>query len=159
MDVLPDEVLLEIFDFHLKRTEDMDAWHTLIHVCRRWRHLVLSSSRRLDLRIFCTDKRPVRTMLDIWPAFPLVVWNSLGILVHEDNIIAALEHPDRVCEIGFGISSEMLEILSVAMEVPFPVLSAEHLCPRARPVSVYLQIPLASPATLDPVLWTSLVSF
>ena len=122
MDVLPNEVLLEIFDFHLKRTEDMDAWHTLIHVCRRWRHLVLSSSRRLNLRIFCTDKKPVRKMLDIWPAFPLIVWNSLGVLVHEDNIIAALEHPDRVCEIGFGISSEMLEILSVAMEVPFPEL-------------------------------------
>jgi hypothetical protein len=65
MDVLPDDVLLEIFDFHLKRTEDMDAWHTLIHVCRKWRHLVLSSSRRLNLRIFCTDKRPVREMLDI----------------------------------------------------------------------------------------------
>ena len=34
----------------------------------------------------------------------------LGVLVHEDNIIAALEHPDRVCEIGFNISSETLEI-------------------------------------------------
>ena len=122
MDVLPDDVLLEIFDFHLKRTEDMDAWHTLIHVCRRWRHLVLSSSRRLNLRIFCTDKRPVQKMLDIWPPFPLVVWNSLGVLVHEDDIIAALEHPDRVCEIGFDISSETLESLSVAMEVPFPEL-------------------------------------
>ena len=87
MDVLPDDVLLEIFDFHLKRTEDTDAWHTLIHVCRRWRHLVLSSSRRLNLRIFCTDKRPVRKMLDIWPPFPLVVWNSLGVLVHEDNML------------------------------------------------------------------------
>ena len=61
-------------------------------------------------------------MLDIWPPFPVVVWNSLGVLVHEDNIIVALEHLDRVCEIGFDILSETLERLSVAMEVPFPEL-------------------------------------
>ena len=68
---LPDNVLLEIFDFYLDvfqwihtptgerpvpRYEDL--WHTLVHVCRRWRCVVFASPRRLNLRLLCTEKRP-----------------------------------------------------------------------------------------------------
>jgi hypothetical protein len=38
IDVLPDDVLLEIFDFYMEKTK-VDAWHLLVHVCRRWRCL------------------------------------------------------------------------------------------------------------------------
>jgi hypothetical protein len=45
IDVLPDEVLLEIFDFYLDGDEHhlypitkkrVEAWQALVHVCRQW---------------------------------------------------------------------------------------------------------------------------
>jgi hypothetical protein len=54
IDVLPDDALLEIFDFYMGRHRDRgfmyeelkkkkDTWQTLVHVCRRWRTLVFGS--------------------------------------------------------------------------------------------------------------------
>ncbi|KAI0302760.1 hypothetical protein BC826DRAFT_966031 [Russula brevipes] len=90
-------------------------WHTLVHVCRRWRNIVFASPRRLNLRLLCRRGRPVRAMLDIWPALPIVIVDSWirtsgGGL---DNIIAALEHPDRSAG----------EALAAKMQVPFPELT------------------------------------
>ena len=127
MDLFPSEVLLDIFDSYVNTgTEDVDAWHTLIHVCQRWRTIVLSSPRRLNLQIFCTKMRPVTKMLDIWPAFPIVVWHDdpSSNVYRANDIVAALEHPDRVREIRFEtISCPTLKAVKVAMEVPFPVLT------------------------------------
>jgi F-box-like len=44
--MLPDDVLLEIFDFYVNKDKDkyykneIEAWQTLVHVCRRWRSVV-----------------------------------------------------------------------------------------------------------------------
>jgi len=67
----------------------------------------------------------VRKMLDIWPAFPIVVWHDApGKFLRGDNIAAALEHPGHVCEIRFKvIASKLLMNLMVAMGAPFPVLT------------------------------------
>ena len=48
--MLPDDVLLEIFDFIVEEEGrrgkvDFEKWHTLVHVCRRWRSLVFGSPR------------------------------------------------------------------------------------------------------------------
>src|SRR6266850_5161944 len=129
MDLFPEEVLLKIFEFHVKRSEDMDwnAWHLLIHVCRRWRNIVLSSPRRLNLRLLCTERTPVTEMLDIWPAFLPIVMRNGGEEPSDDdawNVVSALEHPDRVCEIVFeDILSTSLKFFSTAMHGPFPVLT------------------------------------
>jgi len=64
IDVLPDVVLLEIFDCYVDKSREeeeedspgIQAWHTLVHVCRKWRSVVFGSPRRLDLRLFCTEK-------------------------------------------------------------------------------------------------------
>ncbi|KAI0288624.1 hypothetical protein BC826DRAFT_1036678, partial [Russula brevipes] len=46
---LTDDALLDIFDFYLNDDNDpdgiyyLDKWHTLVHVCRRWRDLVHTS--------------------------------------------------------------------------------------------------------------------
>ena len=98
IDMLPDDVLLEIFDFFaggvgMKR--QIEKWQTLVHVCRRWRSLVFGSPRRLDLRLVCSDKTPARDTLDVWPALPLYIW-CLYMAESVDNIIAVLEHSDRV---------------------------------------------------------------
>jgi hypothetical protein len=49
IDILPDDALLEIFDFYLGETEWTNRWHILVHVCRRWRLVVFGSPRRLNL--------------------------------------------------------------------------------------------------------------
>ena len=76
---LPDELLLESFDFYKAYSsllspfdDDAVAWHTLVHVCRRWRHVVFGSPSRLVLRLFCVNKRLVK-VLDIWPELPIII--------------------------------------------------------------------------------------
>ena len=80
IDILPDDVLLEIFDW-CRMGHDPDQtpfspiwiWHGLVHVCQRWRQLVFGSSRRLDLQIFCTNGTPVMENLDFWPPLPIAI--------------------------------------------------------------------------------------
>jgi hypothetical protein len=75
--LLPDDVLLEMFVFYLdldQESHDEDAWYTLAHVCQRWRYLVFASPRRSRLRLYCTDTRPVKRMLNIWPELPIVLY-------------------------------------------------------------------------------------
>jgi hypothetical protein len=123
IETLFDDVLLEIFDLCLDKDEDIDpwydvgneederhsygAWYALAHVCQRWRYVVFASPRRLNLRLLCPRRRRVREMLGIWPAFPIVIWDIVGFTPDEDNIIAALEHRDRVCEIKLGLLSRL----------------------------------------------------
>jgi hypothetical protein len=101
----------------------MEAWQSLVHVCRRWRNVVFRSPRRLNLRLFCTSKTPTKDALDVWPALPLVVEGSMT-LSSTDNIIAALEMSNRVCQVYlWGLAGCQLEKVFVAMQVPFPDLT------------------------------------
>jgi hypothetical protein len=96
IDVLPDDVLLEIFDFYANVHEfkaRTDGWQSLVHVCRRWRSLVFESPRRLNLQLYCT---PARGTLDIWPALPLIIVANMASPSGTDNVIAALEQSNRV---------------------------------------------------------------
>ena len=134
IDVLPDDVLLEIFDFctdvdpsvGFKRR--LEAWHLLVHVCRRWRSIVFGSPRSLDLRLVCTTKTPARDTLDVWPALPLIIrtvrtWTS-GV----DEIIVALGQSNRVCEVELAdLPGFQLKEVVAAMQVPFPELTVLRL--------------------------------
>jgi hypothetical protein len=129
IDVLPDDVLLEMFDFYVNmppgvEKADIEAWQSLVHVCRRWRNLVLGSPRRLNLQLCCTPKTPARDALDVWPALPLIVWGHMRLSSGTDNVIAALGHSNRVCEVFlFDIAGWQLEQVLAAMQVPFPELT------------------------------------
>ena len=100
--MLPSVALLEIFGSYLS-TYNM-SWHTLVHVCRRWRNVVFRWSRHLNVEISCSFVRPVRaTLLDIWPPLPINISGSEYYSKMDndvDNIVAALEHKDRVCKIS-----------------------------------------------------------
>jgi hypothetical protein len=127
IDMLPDDVLLDIFDFFAEKyyfsKEGLELWQTLVHVCRRWRSLVLGSPRRLNLRLFCSDETPARGTLDVWPALPLFIVGG-GMAESVDNFLAVLELSDRVCYIRLmGLKSSDLGIISAAMQVPFPELT------------------------------------
>ena len=127
IDLLPDNVLLEIFKVYVNEATRTQEWHVLVHVCRRWRNVVFASPRRLDLRLLCTTRTPVRARLAIWPAFPIAITGRVdrtSLVAVTDNIVAALEHKDRVCHIDLKqIPNSLLEEISVALEQPFPALT------------------------------------
>ena len=123
--MLPDIALLGIFDFYVNKDKaQVQAWHTLVHVCQKWRNVVFGSPRRLNLRLHCIANTPVREMLNVWPPFPIVVWVRDYVTLGVDNTLAALKHNDRICQLGlFYFPSSQLEKVLAAMQRPFPVLT------------------------------------
>ena len=141
IDTLPDDALVLIFDFCRVGRNPLGSespfhpvleWHRLIHVCQRWRRIIFSSPRRLDLHILCTSGRPVRRNLGLWPTFPIIIdyvnypGNSEIISTDdelEDNLIAALDHPDRVRCLKLPVTSLLLGKVATVAQQPFPILT------------------------------------
>ena len=132
IDKLPEDVLLEIFVYVLRakwgETEEHErGWRTLVHVCKRWRSVVFSSPRRLELQLYCTNKRPVKKLLDIWPPLPIYIhanyYAEKSPTKGVTNLMAALKQHDRVCGIFiFCVPTSLLK-RSLAMKKPFPALT------------------------------------
>ena len=130
IDVLPDDVLLEIFDLYANMgplhggKRAIEAWQLLVHVCRRWRSLVFQSPRHLNLRLFCTPQTPAKGKLDVWPTLPLIVRGNMALSTDTDNVIATLGESNRVCEVFlWDLAGCRLEEVMAAMQVPFPKLT------------------------------------
>ena len=151
IDMLPHELLLDIFDHIRCSTPDSKSlhisvwkWRVLVHVCRRWRQIVFASPLRLNLELLCTYGTPVRKHLDCWPAFPIVVdYNSLRGLTpnDEDNIIAALEHRTRIRQIKLKVASSLCwNKIATVMREPFPALTS--LTVSTWPLNVTLLLPV-----------------
>jgi hypothetical protein len=131
---LPDDVLLEIFEFYVNHpdvnwgTHKENTWHRLVHVCRQWRHVVFASPRRLNLRLVCTNRTPVQNMLDVWPQLPIVIRPDpnhprRSRLQERRNMIAALKLHNRVCQIDLWyIPNPLLRNIGAITE-PFPALT------------------------------------
>ena len=133
--MVPDEVLLAIFDFcagedsiliePVQRERTETWWQILVHVCRRWRTVVFGSPRRLNLRLFCTSGT-LTDALDVWrPALPLLISVPECPTRRIKDIIALLEHSDRVCQINLRQipSPRLFGIFWEAMQKPFPELT------------------------------------
>ena len=135
IDMLPEDVLLDVFDFFQSETQptvgdfkNVNAWLTLVHVCRRWRNVVFASAHRLDLQLVCTDKTPVTKKLKAWPAFPIFISQHAPEMAGVHNIIAALKHTDRVRGINLHRVPDLVwEKISEVMQQPFPALKYLHL--------------------------------
>ncbi|KAH9171544.1 hypothetical protein EDB89DRAFT_1970441 [Lactarius sanguifluus] len=141
INILPDNVFLDIFEFCLRNPHKspfhrMWEWQRLVHVCRRWRHIIFASPRRLDLHLFCTYGTSVRNNLNCWPAFPIIVdyypyWDpdsgqSLA-PDNDDNVVAALEYPDRVRCVEIAATGSLLGKVARVMQEPFPALTLLRL--------------------------------
>jgi hypothetical protein len=100
IDMLPDDVLLKIFDFC---SLDIDQW--------------------LNLQLVCSIETPTREMLDVWPPLPLLIYADESETSGVDNVVAALERSNRVREISISISRSRSEELWKAMEEPHPELT------------------------------------
>ena len=139
--MLPDVALLEIFDFYVHATRE-GAWYKLVHVCRKWRDVVFGSPGRLDLRLYCNEKTPVRKMLEVWPPLPIVIRvhaygpdDDSDNPMNMDEVVAALKHNDRVCYLRFQYGyyslspNPQVERVLAAMHQPFPALTFLQLGP------------------------------
>ena len=131
--MLPEDVLLEIFDFYRNNSNNIRLWkwHLLAHVCRRCRQIVFSSPLRLVLRIHCTSSTSVEENLSIWPTFPIdIEYNYFGRDISprgQDNVVAALKHPDRVCDLRLRIKGSQLGEVAAVMKEPFPAPTRLHI--------------------------------
>ena len=115
-----------------------------MHVCRKWRSVACGSPYRLDLRLYCSERTPMKTvkrMLDVWPLLPIVISTDLPEMDSVDNVIAALEHNDRVCKLDlFNFQSWHFEKVLEAMQQPFPALIYLHLH-RSFPIHSWVDLP------------------
>ncbi len=153
IDVLPDDVLLAIFDFCVveigfqhfyifgdrETKRELEWWQSPVHVCRRWRSLVFGSPRRLNLQLFCIPETSARkTLDDVWPALPLLINGNFS-ETSVDNVVALLEHSDRICQITVTChTTSEFETVFAAMQVPFPELTVLALGSPNKPVSALL---------------------
>ncbi|KAI9510565.1 hypothetical protein F5148DRAFT_1281760 [Russula earlei] len=128
INTLPDDVLVDIFHFYVIvdnwRMWRTNEWHTLVHVCQRWRQVVFASPRRLNLRLDYTGKRPLSEMLDVWPVLPVEITYRFSRIW--ENLLGAVEseHRHRICRIDLqGIPTSEWERFAAAMQKQFPELT------------------------------------
>ena len=123
IDILTEDDLLQIFDFHLD-SGDSSCWHALVHVCRRWRNIIFSSSDYLMLRLLCMPTTPVRESLHTWPPLSIIIDCDHHPTSGWDNVIAALEQNDRVYEVSLlDLSFLTLGDVREKMDHPYPELT------------------------------------
>ena len=135
--MLPEDVLLEVFDSYRQVSQDPGdrpwKWYTLIQVCQKWRNIVLGSPRRLDLWLLWTYRTPVRMTLDYWPSLSIVISYCASLEFRppspedEDNVIAALEHHNRLRGIQLAVTSSLLGKITKLMQASFPKLTSLSL--------------------------------
>jgi hypothetical protein len=136
---LPDEVLLEVFDFYRQSINERDhwrekyAWFNLAHVCRRWRAVVFGSPSRLDIHVIVGPKKPGHIKTILSGHLPILIDYSRSYLPQDITasaiwrMRAALKHRDRVREISFGGCDYIFKKFIKATSYHFPALESLFL--------------------------------
>jgi hypothetical protein len=132
---LPDNVLLDIFDFYQVITNTYEhqwchpySWVKLVHVCQRWRCIVFESPIRLDLQLYCRRKTPVRKLLSLFPAsLPIIIDFKFYFLDpwYRDPAEGwdILKHCHRIRQIHIANTKDyQWEEVVTEMQRPFPAL-------------------------------------
>ncbi|KAH9983228.1 hypothetical protein BJV74DRAFT_952567 [Russula compacta] len=147
--ILNDDVLLNIFYLYLPIYLPVDEvidhivndweshqerrWYKLVHVCRRWRSLILASASHLRLCLLCTYRTPVAEMLAHSPPLPLIIdyFDEDDDVTTEDEegILLALQHRDRVRSIRFQGPVSYLQEPTMAMDDEFIILECLVIMP------------------------------
>ena len=111
----------------------MVEWQRLVQVCQRWQQIIYGSPQYLDLYLYCSVGVPFsfRKNLNRWPDFSLILRYQIGSKEDEavDDLIAALEHPNRVRSLDLYIGSwdsRVYEVLK-KLQVRFPALTRLEL--------------------------------
>ena len=151
IDNLPTELLLEIFDAyrqhfdygykHQRCWNTSLTWFKLIHVCRKWRHVVFTSMTHLNLYLILETRHRDRNHRDIilsrhFPPLPIVIdCHFGGPSTPEDQVrlLSTLKLCDRVHGISvFGRRAPDFAEFFEQTKRPFPTLKSlkiyhEHL--------------------------------
>ena len=165
IDILPEDVLLEIFDAyrHLYKIQpdyealwnSRDGWFKLTHVCLRWRRVVFLASSRLHLHLLFTPHRSSRaTVLRCLPRFPFLVdYRTASWTKKEQNLaLAAIRHRGRVR--GIALRNPFPVTLLCALTHPFPELESLEICSTQHEVLLPSMILLGSaPSLRQFTLW------
>ena len=136
--MLPEDTLLEIFDIYRLDTMVWSRdghrwdWLRLAHVCRRWRDVISISPHRLDLWILCKSGAPIERILGSWLSVPLIVRFKAGPAESSssssrelpDNIVAALRHWDRICELDLGVTRPLAGSIIEVIHEPVQALKS-----------------------------------
>jgi hypothetical protein len=99
-------------------------WYKLVHVCRRWRSVILGSAPYLELFLVCTNGTHVADMLAYSLPLPLVVdYSGRNIAAKdEEGIILALNQRDRVRRVRFRLPATILQKFIAVIEEEYPIL-------------------------------------
>ena len=142
---LPDDVLHEIFKYHrlASLTSGPWKWHRLAQVCRRWRFIVYTHPRLLDLPIILTNTNPIWETPDFFPAdTPVILWYRYSLSDEDiDNIFDTLKNPARICEMDVDMTRSLLEKCGSLLEESFPALGYLRLESRGTTSGRALVIP------------------
>ena len=135
INALEGDILLGIFNYF--RLDDESAWNgrlgwcKITHVCRRWRHLVHSSTFHLGVRIPCTNGTPIVDTLDHLSPIPLFVnyRDTDGTISEQDELglYHVLQLRDRVRTIDLNLPPSILHMFLLLMVEPFPTLEVLSL--------------------------------
>jgi hypothetical protein len=105
-------------------------WYKLTYVCRQWRNIILKSSSRLDLHLYCTNGVPVADMLAHSPPLPLTIhytsWRNRITAKDESGLLFALSHRDRVHHVDLWKLPNVDKFVT-AMDDQFPVLEYVYI--------------------------------
>ena len=87
-----------------RRWNRKHGWFKLVHVCRKWRRIVLESPSRLDLSLVLIEHNPgnVKTIRRL-PSLPIRIDYAHSIPTSNDvnRVVAALKQCDRVRGVVF----------------------------------------------------------
>ena len=164
--ILDDDSLLNIFylyrpNFLGEDEDDLDRlvggkelwnrgrwWYQLVHVCQRWRNLILGSASYLRLSLVCTNGTLVENVLAHSPHLPLTVdyMDRDGITAEdEEGFLLALKQRHRVRHLRLFFPEQILQRLVVAIEGEFPILEYLIVEPRAESTALMLPETLQTP--------------
>ena len=102
-------------------------WYRLAQVCRRWRFIVFTHPRLLDLPIISTNTNPIwetPVTPDFLPAdIPIIMWYRSPLSDKAaDDIFGTLKNPARICEIDIDMTRSLLRKCKPLLEESFPAL-------------------------------------
>ena len=123
-------------------------WYRLVHVCQRWRNLILGSASYLRLSLVCTNGTPVENVLAHPPHLPLTVdyMDGDGITAEdEERFLLALKQRHRIRHLRLFFPERILQRLVVAIEGEFPILEYLIVEPQAESTALRLPETLQTP--------------
>ncbi|KAI0286282.1 hypothetical protein BC826DRAFT_94588 [Russula brevipes] len=97
-------------------------WYKPVHVCQRWRHLILGSASYLHLCLVCTPGMPIAAMLAHSPHLPLMIYYDHYTIAKDKEINLALGYHNRIRRICLQMPAQNFQKVLMTIGNEFPIL-------------------------------------